>query len=62
MFDSLCYAHVPEQQRQKLDLSSTRCVFLGYGSIEKGYKMYKITSEKVVISRDVVFNKEASWD
>ncbi|CAL8135751.1 unnamed protein product [Prunus armeniaca] len=29
VFGSLCYAHVPNQQRQKLDLASTRCIFLG---------------------------------
>ncbi|CAL8092091.1 unnamed protein product [Prunus armeniaca] len=29
VFGSLCYAHVPTQQRQKLDLASTRCIFLG---------------------------------
>ncbi|KAI5353004.1 hypothetical protein L3X38_005896 [Prunus dulcis] len=29
---------------------------------EKGYRLYNITTEKVIISRDVVFNEEASWD
>ncbi|CAL8990800.1 unnamed protein product [Prunus brigantina] len=62
VFGSLCYAHVPNPQRQKLDLASKRCVFLGYGSCEKGYRLYNITTEKVIISRDVVFNEEASWD
>ncbi|CAL8997273.1 unnamed protein product [Prunus brigantina] len=62
VFGSLCYAHVPNLQRQKLDLASKRCVFLGYGSCEKGYRLYNITIEKVIISRDVVFNEEASWD
>ncbi|KAI5334587.1 hypothetical protein L3X38_024720 [Prunus dulcis] len=62
VFGSLCYAHVPSQQRQKLDLASTRCVFLGYGSCEKGYRLYNIASGRVVISRDVVFNEEASWN
>ena len=62
VFGSLCYAHVPNPQRQKLDLASNRCVFLGYGSCEKGYRLYNITTEKVIISRDVVFNEEASWD
>ncbi|KAM0973674.1 hypothetical protein ACFX2C_016966 [Malus domestica] len=62
VFGSLCYAHIPEQQRQKLDLTSTKCVFLGYGSCEKGYKLYNIDSGKVIISRDVVFNEEACWD
>ncbi|CAL9004444.1 unnamed protein product, partial [Prunus brigantina] len=29
VFGSLCYAHVLTQQRQKLELASTRCIFLG---------------------------------
>ncbi|BBG92676.1 multidrug resistance-associated protein 9, partial [Prunus dulcis] len=62
VFGSLCYAHVPNPQRQKLDSASNRCVFLGYGSCEKGYRLYNIATEKVIISRDVVFNEEASWD
>ncbi|CAL2227983.1 unnamed protein product [Prunus armeniaca] len=62
VFGSLCYAHVPNQQRQKLDLASQRCVFLGYGSCEKGYRLYNLVTGKVIISRDVVFNEDASWD
>ncbi len=62
VFGSVCYAHVPNPQRQKLDLASKRCVFLGYGSCEKGYRLYDIATGKVIISRDVVFNEEASWD
>ncbi|CAL8157373.1 unnamed protein product [Prunus armeniaca] len=60
VFGSLCYAHVPNQHRQKLDLASKRYVFLGYGSCEKGYRLYNITTGKVIISRDVVFNEDAS--
>ncbi|CAL9030392.1 unnamed protein product [Prunus brigantina] len=55
-------ARIPEQQRQKLDQTSTRCVFLGYGSCEKGYRLYNLESGKVIISRDVIFNEESSWD
>ncbi|KAI5352875.1 hypothetical protein L3X38_005767 [Prunus dulcis] len=62
VFGSVCYAHVPNPQRQKLDSTSNRCVFLGYGSCEKGYRLYDIATGKVIISRDVVFNEEASWD
>ncbi|CAL8152291.1 unnamed protein product [Prunus armeniaca] len=62
VFGTLCYAHVPNQQRQKLDLASKRCVFLGYGSCEKGYRLYNLVTGKVIISRDVVFNEDASWD
>ncbi|CAL8075087.1 unnamed protein product [Prunus armeniaca] len=62
VFGSLCYAHVPTQQRQKLDLASTRCIFLGYGSCEKGYRLYNIASGKMIISRDVILNEAAVWD
>ncbi|KAI5342684.1 hypothetical protein L3X38_010560 [Prunus dulcis] len=34
VFGSLCYAHVPNQQSQKLDLASTRCIFLGLSQEE----------------------------
>lgn len=37
MFRSLCYAQVPSQLRQKLDVTSSKCIFLGYGTCEKGY-------------------------
>ncbi|KAI5328948.1 hypothetical protein L3X38_028345 [Prunus dulcis] len=62
VFGSLCYAHVPKQQRQKLDLASKRCIFLGYGSCEKGYMLYNIETKKVIISRDVIFSENECWD
>ncbi|KAI5314901.1 hypothetical protein L3X38_044077 [Prunus dulcis] len=62
VFGSLCYAHVPKQQRQNLDLASKRCIFLGYGSCEKGYRLYNIETEKVIISRDVIFSENECWD
>ncbi|KAI5329472.1 hypothetical protein L3X38_028869 [Prunus dulcis] len=62
VFGSLCYAHVPKQQRHKLDLASKRCIFLGYGSCEKGYRLYNIETEKVIVSRDVIFSENECWD
>ncbi|KAI5324560.1 hypothetical protein L3X38_033633 [Prunus dulcis] len=62
VFGSLCYAHVPKQQRQKLDLASKRYIFLGYGSCEKGYRLFNIETEKVIVSRDVIFSENVCWD
>ncbi|KAI5353802.1 hypothetical protein L3X38_006696 [Prunus dulcis] len=62
VFGSLCYAHVPKQQRQKLDLASKRCILLGYGSCEKGYRLYNIETGKVIVSRDVIFSENECWD
>jgi hypothetical protein len=40
-----------------LQLRSTRCVFLGYSNVHKGFKCLDIYSGRVYISRDVIFNE-----
>ena len=42
---------------RKLAFRSTQCVFLGYSSLHKGYKCLDPKSERVYISRDVVFDE-----
>lgn len=39
-----------------------KCVFVGYDSRTKGYKLYNPKDGKVIISRDVDFDEEAMWD
>lgn len=36
VFGCTAYAHVPKDERQKLDLKSRKCVMLGYGTETKG--------------------------
>ncbi|KAK9927639.1 hypothetical protein M0R45_024815 [Rubus argutus] len=62
VFGSICFAHVPKELRQKLDESSERCVFVGYASHTKGYRLYNLKKKKVIICRDVLFNEKAAWD
>ncbi|KAL0409127.1 UNVERIFIED_CONTAM: Retrovirus-related Pol polyprotein from transposon TNT 1-94 [Sesamum radiatum] len=62
VFGSICYVHVPEQQRTKLDDRSKKMVFLGYDESSKGYKCFDPIANKVVISRDVEFEEDASWN
>ncbi|CAL8115927.1 unnamed protein product [Prunus armeniaca] len=38
IFGSLCYTYVPSQLRHKLEETSEKRVFVGYGTCEKGYK------------------------
>jgi hypothetical protein len=56
-------AHVREVKPYlaKLDDRSTPVVFLGYEQGTAGYRVYDPVGRRVHVSRDVVFDEEASW-
>ncbi|KAL4020424.1 hypothetical protein IC575_019200 [Cucumis melo] len=58
----MAYAHIPDQKRSKLDDKSEKYVFVGYDASSKGYKLYNPVTKKTIVSRDVVFDEEASWN
>ncbi|GJW27412.1 retrovirus-related pol polyprotein from transposon TNT 1-94 [Tanacetum coccineum] len=62
IFGSIAYVHVQSQRRSKLDVRSKKHVFVGYDKQSKGYKLYNPVTRKVVVSRDVEFEEEESWD
>nr|GFB49048.1 copia-type polyprotein [Tanacetum cinerariifolium] len=62
VFGSIAYVYVPSQRRLKLDDRSEKHVFVGYDKQSKGYKLYNPVTKKVVMSRDVEFDEEGSWD
>ena len=37
-------------------------VFLGYAEGTKAYRLYDPRGDKVLVSRDVMFDEEAAWD
>lgn len=47
-----------QQNAGKLDDREQRCLFLGYGSDNLGYRLWDAQDKKVIRSRDVVFNEE----
>lgn len=55
VFGCKAYAHVPNQKRTKLEMKSTKCIFIGFPENTKAYKLYNTSTKKVIISRDVVF-------
>ena len=57
IFGCVCYAHVPKDERKTLDSKSVKCIFLGYGSDVKGYRLYDLEKGKILYSRDVIFNE-----
>ena len=60
IFGCSAYAHVPKVERNKLDYKTRKCVLLGYGTSQKGYRLYDVECMKVVHSRDVVFDETST--
>ncbi|KAK2352556.1 putative mitochondrial protein [Trifolium repens] len=60
IFGSLCYRHIPDEKRRKLDDKSEQLILIGYDATG-AYKMYNPKNQKVVISRDVVVDEKSQW-
>jgi hypothetical protein len=58
VFGCTPYAHV---DNGKLEPRAAKCVFLGYGSGVKGYKLWNPKTKKSMLSRSVVFNKSEMY-
>ncbi|KAJ8620898.1 hypothetical protein MRB53_029427 [Persea americana] len=61
VFGCIAYAHIPDQKRTKLDDKGAKCIFLGVSEHSKAYKLFNPIIEKVITSRDVVFDEEKTW-
>jgi histone deacetylase 1/2 len=57
VFGCACWPHLRPYNQRKLEFHSKQCIFLGYSSIHKGYKCLHIPTNRVYISRDVVFDE-----
>ncbi|XP_062089426.1 uncharacterized protein LOC133795958 [Humulus lupulus] len=55
IFGSTCFVLRPHVERSKLTSRSALYVFLGYGEFQKGYRCYDPVSQKLYVSRHVVF-------
>ena len=56
IFVCTAYTHV---DNGKLEPRAVKCIFLGYKSGVKGFKLWNLETQKVVISRNVIFNESA---
>ncbi|CAL8992316.1 unnamed protein product [Prunus brigantina] len=53
IFGSPCHVLIPSTLRHKLEENSHKCIFVGYGFYEKGYRLFDPSTRKVILSRDV---------
>jgi histone deacetylase 1/2 len=57
IFGCACWPNLRPYNSRKLQFRSTRCAFIGYSNMHKGYKCLDISTGRVYISRDVVFDE-----
>eukprot|EP00253_Pinus_taeda_P033382 PITA_33382 len=58
IFGSNDYAHIPKADRKKLDPKALKCIFVGYGTEFKAYKLLNPVTHKVFASKDVIFHEQ----
>lgn len=61
VFGFVCYKHVPDAKRKKLDNRSRVMLFIGYHNT-CAYKLYYHVTNKVEFNRDVIQKESEAWD
>ena len=61
VFGCISYVHIDSAERSKLDAKSNKCVFVGYGDDEFGYRFWDYENRKIIRSRDVIFNENVMY-
>ena len=59
VFGCKAFSHVPKDEGKKLDAKSIKCIFIGYCTDQKAYKLFDPNSHKLLASSDLVFHENA---
>jgi transposase InsO family protein len=57
-FGCTCYPLLRPYNQHKLNFRSKKCVFMGYSPHHRGYRCLDLSTHRIYISRDVVFNEQ----
>lgn len=57
VFGCTAYVHIPKHERSKLSPCATKCVFVGYGVNQKGYRCYDPNTKKIITTMNCTFSE-----
>ena len=55
VFGCTCFVHILTPEQDKLSAKATKCIFLGYSQLQKGYRCYSPQTHRYFLSADVTF-------
>ena len=61
IFGCVAYVHNPTYKKNKWSHKALKCVFLGYSTTQKGYKVYHRITRKYIVSKDVLFDEKTLY-
>ena len=61
VFGCVCFVHILTPEQDKLSAKATKCVFLGYSRLQRGYRCYSPDTNCYFISVDVTFFEDSSF-
>ena len=62
VFRSVAYSHVLAEKRKNFDAKREKCIFIGYSDHTKGYKLFNPVIGAILISCDIRFSEDESWE
>jgi len=60
VFAYIAYVHVPDKKISKLDPKVEKCIFIRYSFLKKRYRCFNLSTQKLQVNKDVVFDEIAS--
>ena len=57
VFGCEAFSYIISEKRKKLNQRAKKCIFVGYDSQHRGYRLYSPSYKAMLVSRDVKFNE-----
>ncbi|RVW53096.1 Retrovirus-related Pol polyprotein from transposon TNT 1-94 [Vitis vinifera] len=61
VFGCTCFVHTLTPGQDKLSTKATKCIFLGYSRLQKGYRCYSLDTHRYILSFDVTFFEDSPF-
>ena len=61
VFGCTCFVHILTPRQDKLSAKATKCIFLGYSQLQKGYRCCSPQTHRYFLSADVTFFEDSPF-